>query len=154
MSCLLNDPSEFVGGELEFKMPDKVAFREVVMVGQKTEIKLKKQEVLLFPPSVEHQVLPVFEGTRDSLVVWFLEKEWPLHWRCCGFRSTRRLLVCGGVCYGRAHTNTLDSNGAPCRGLLLVKTTRGAGAWFKWWTCSRFVICCSCTCSCNCRFRR
>ena len=75
MSCLLNDPSEFVGGELEFKMPDKVAFREVVMVGQKTEIKLKKQEVLLFPPSVEHQVLPVFEGTRDSLVVWFLEKE-------------------------------------------------------------------------------
>ena len=74
MSCLLNDTSEFVGGEMEFKMPDKYHSGGVLMTGQKTEIKLKKREVLLFHPNIEHQVLPVFEGTRDSLVVWLVEK--------------------------------------------------------------------------------
>tara|TARA_B000000557_G_scaffold58875_1_gene45735 strand:- start:894 stop:1451 length:558 start_codon:yes stop_codon:yes gene_type:complete len=63
MSCLLNDPSEFEGGEMEFKSEK-----------QKTTIKLKKHHPILFMPDLEHQVLPVLEGHRDSLVVWFLQR--------------------------------------------------------------------------------
>ena len=63
MSCLLNDPSEFDGGEFQCRA-----------LGQKTTIPLEKREVLLFMPDLEHQVLPVMRGTRDSLVVWFIEK--------------------------------------------------------------------------------
>jgi len=75
MSCLLNDPSEYEGGDMEFKLPNRVIPGEVEMVGQKTVVKLAKRQVLLFQPNVEHQVLPVFEGYRDSLVVWFLDKD-------------------------------------------------------------------------------
>ena len=74
MSCLLNDPSEFEGGEMEFKMPDRFHPGGIVMEGQKTVVKLKKDHPILFMPNVEHQVLPVLEGHRDSLVVWFLQK--------------------------------------------------------------------------------
>ena len=63
MSCLLNDPSEFEGGEMQFR--DKE---------QKTTIKLKKHRPILFMPNLEHQVLPVLKGHRDSLVVWFLQR--------------------------------------------------------------------------------
>ena len=63
MSCLLNDPSEFDGGEFQCRA-----------LGQKTTIPLEKREVLLFMADLEHQVLPVMRGTRDSLVVWFIEK--------------------------------------------------------------------------------
>lgn len=74
MSCLLNDPSEFEGGEMEFKMPDRFHPGGMRMEGQKTVVKLKKDHPILFMPNIEHQVLPVLEGHRDSLVVWFLQK--------------------------------------------------------------------------------
>ena len=63
MSCLLNDPSEFDGGEFQCRV-----------LGQKTTIELDKDYPLLFMSDLEHQVLPVMRGMRDSLVVWFLEK--------------------------------------------------------------------------------
>ena len=63
MSCLLNDPSEFDGGEFQARA-----------LGQATTIELDKDYPLLFVPDLEHQVLPVMRGVRDSLVVWFLEK--------------------------------------------------------------------------------
>jgi len=63
MSCLLNDSSEFDGGEFQVRA-----------LGQKSIIPLEKREVLVFQPDLEHQVLPVMRGVRDSLVVWFLEK--------------------------------------------------------------------------------
>ena len=63
MSCLLNDSSEFDGGEFQVRV-----------LGQKTTIPLEKREVLVFQPDLEHQVLPVMRGVRESLVVWFLEK--------------------------------------------------------------------------------
>ena len=63
MSCLLNDSSEFDGGEFHVRA-----------LGQKSVIPLEKSEVLVFQPDLEHQVLPVMRGQRDSLVVWFLEK--------------------------------------------------------------------------------
>ena len=75
MSCLLNDPSEFVGGEMEFKLPDKYHRDGIVMQGQKTEIKLQKEYQVLFGSDIPHQVCPVWEGQRDSLVVWFTPKK-------------------------------------------------------------------------------
>ena len=63
MSCLLNDPSEFDGGEFQCRV-----------LGQTTTIELDKDYPLLFMSDLEHQVLPVMRGMRDSLVVWFLEK--------------------------------------------------------------------------------
>ena len=63
MSCLVNDPSEFDGGEFQCRV-----------LGQKTTIELDKDYPLLFMSDLEHQVLPVMRGMRDSLVVWFLEK--------------------------------------------------------------------------------
>ena len=63
MSCLLNDPSEFDGGEFQCRV-----------LGQETTIELDKDYPLLFMSDLEHQVLPVMRGMRDSLVVWFIEK--------------------------------------------------------------------------------
>jgi Rps23 Pro-64 3,4-dihydroxylase Tpa1-like proline 4-hydroxylase len=75
LSCLLNHPSEFEGGEFEIKFKDQVSKDgTIVMAGQKTEIKLKQYQAVLFPPDLMHRVLPVWEGVRDSLVIWFMEK--------------------------------------------------------------------------------
>jgi len=75
LSCLLNHPSEFEGGEFEIKFKDQVSKDgTIVMAGQKTEVKLKQYQAVLFPPDLMHRVLPVWEGVRDSLVIWFMEK--------------------------------------------------------------------------------
>jgi hypothetical protein len=73
LTSLLNPPSEYEGGEFEFRMPNRIA-GDLVMEGQKTVMKLKERDVLLFTPELEHQVLPVLGGQRDSLVIWFIEK--------------------------------------------------------------------------------
>jgi predicted 2-oxoglutarate/Fe(II)-dependent dioxygenase YbiX len=54
-------------------MPNRIA-GDLVMEGQKTVMKLKEKDILLFTPELEHQVLPVLGGQRDSLVIWFIEK--------------------------------------------------------------------------------
>ena len=46
----------------------------IVMVGQKSVMKMKEGCPIVLLPKLEHQVLPVLRGQRDSLVVWFLEK--------------------------------------------------------------------------------
>ena len=58
-SCLLNDPSEFEGGELTL-MPDSIGY----------PIQLKKYEICFFPSWMPHKVVPVTKGTRISLVGW------------------------------------------------------------------------------------
>jgi predicted 2-oxoglutarate/Fe(II)-dependent dioxygenase YbiX len=73
LTSLLNPPSEYEGGEFEFRMPNRIA-GDLVMEGQKTVMKLKEKDILLFTPELEHQVLPVLGGQRDSLVIWFIEK--------------------------------------------------------------------------------
>ena len=75
MSCLLNSPDEFEGGEMEFRLPSKRHREDIIMEGQKTVVKLRKDYPILFKPDLPHQVLPVTRGVRDSLVVWFLDKE-------------------------------------------------------------------------------
>ena len=59
LSVQLNDPSEYKGGELEFKFGRK-------------DLKVKKERgmVTFFPSYTLHRVRPVTEGTRYSLVAW------------------------------------------------------------------------------------
>ena len=58
MTLLLNDPSEFEGGDLEIKAPGKFA-------------ELKQGHAIIFASFLNHRVNPVRRGLRQSLVVWF-----------------------------------------------------------------------------------
>ena len=58
MTLLLNDPSEFEGGELELMGPGKFA-------------ELKQGHAIIFASFLNHRVVPVTKGVRQSLVVWF-----------------------------------------------------------------------------------
>ena len=58
MTLLLNDPSEFEGGDLELMAPGKFA-------------ELKQGHAIIFASFINHRVNPVRRGTRQSLVVWF-----------------------------------------------------------------------------------
>lgn len=59
MVILLSDPSEFEGGQFEMKPRANPSFLT------------KQGDVLFFKSDIEHRVLPVTEGTRHSIVVWF-----------------------------------------------------------------------------------
>ena len=58
MTLLLNDPSEFEGGDLELMGPGKYA-------------PLKQGHAICFASFLNHRVNPVKRGMRQSLVVWF-----------------------------------------------------------------------------------
>ena len=58
MTLLLNDPSEFEGGDLEIMGP-----------GRSTP--LKQGHAICFASFLNHRVQPVTKGMRQSLVVWF-----------------------------------------------------------------------------------
>ena len=58
MTLLLNDPSEFEGGDLQLMGPDKT-------------IPLKQGHAICFASFLNHRVAPVTKGIRQSLVVWF-----------------------------------------------------------------------------------
>ena len=56
-SVLLNDVSEFEGGNLEFK-------------GMENQPIMKQGSLIVFPSFIEHRVVPVTSGTRYSAVSW------------------------------------------------------------------------------------
>jgi len=56
-SVLLNDVSEFEGGQLEFK-------------NREDQPIMKQGSLIVFPSFIEHQVVPVTKGTRYSAVSW------------------------------------------------------------------------------------
>ena len=58
MTLLLNDPSEFEGGDLELMAPGKFA-------------NLQQGHAICFASFLNHRVAPVTKGVRQSLVVWF-----------------------------------------------------------------------------------
>ena len=58
MTLLLNDPSEFEGGDLELMAPGKFA-------------ELKQGHAIVFASFLNHRVNAVKRGVRQSLVVWF-----------------------------------------------------------------------------------
>lgn len=57
--CLMNDPSEFEGGELILR------FNE-----QDYPVPLKKNSVIAFPSFVQHKVTPVTSGVRYTAAMW------------------------------------------------------------------------------------
>ena len=57
MSLLLNDPSEFEGGNLE--------------IAGKNLSPMKQGHAAIFASFLQHRVIPVTKGVRKSLVVWF-----------------------------------------------------------------------------------
>lgn len=54
--CLLNDPREFEGGQLEIKNVDVTP--------------MKKGDVVVFPSFIEHRVTPVTKGVRKTATMW------------------------------------------------------------------------------------
>ena len=58
MTLLLNDPSEFEGGELQ-------------IVGAKNTELMKQGHAAIFAAFLQHRVTPVTRGVRRSLVMWF-----------------------------------------------------------------------------------
>ncbi len=58
MTLLLNDPSEFEGGDLELMSPGKFG-------------ELKQGHAIIFASFLNHRVNPVKRGVRQSLVCWF-----------------------------------------------------------------------------------
>lgn len=69
LSCVvqLTDPNTYSGGDLEFynvsESPDKDEIRT-------------QGTVIFFPSFIEHAALPVTEGTRHSLAIWFDGPKW------------------------------------------------------------------------------
>ena len=57
MTVLLNDPSEFEGGDLE--------------IANLTMKPMKQGHAAIFASFLQHQVKPVTKGVRRSLVMWF-----------------------------------------------------------------------------------
>ena len=76
LTCQLNDPSEFEGGEFEFDFrnydPDKRKKKHGL---EATEVR-SKGSVIVFPSYVWHRVKPITKGSRYSLVMWALGKPW------------------------------------------------------------------------------
>lgn len=60
LSCviLLNDPSEFTGGELQLKTKE----------GE--NLLTKQGDIIVFPSFLEHKVTPVTQGNRYTAVTW------------------------------------------------------------------------------------
>lgn len=56
--CLLNDPSEFVGGEFQIKLYSEYA------------VPLEKGTIIAFPSALYHRVVPVVSGLRKSATIW------------------------------------------------------------------------------------
>ena len=68
MTINLTDPTTYKGGRMQFEFP-KVSKEPVV----RECVPARAQgSVIVFPSFILHRVTPVTEGTRYSLVAWFL----------------------------------------------------------------------------------
>ncbi len=69
----LSNPSEYVGGNLEFDMRNQKDWEQdkKKAIHECTEIR-PRGSIIVFPSFVWHRVAPVTKGTRYSLVVWNL----------------------------------------------------------------------------------
>jgi|TARA_R100000081_G_scaffold90617_1_gene66218 PKHD-type hydroxylase len=72
-SLLLNDPSEYEGGELQFDIRNQENSKN-----NKIETVTSKDQgtLIIFPSFSFHRVLPVKHGVRYSLVTWFQGPDW------------------------------------------------------------------------------
>jgi PKHD-type hydroxylase len=71
MSLMLNDGSEYEGGDFQFDYrnyhPTKVSEKDKIITADQVK---KKGSILVFPSFVWHRVTKVTKGTRCSLVNW------------------------------------------------------------------------------------
>jgi len=67
VSCLLSDPKDYKGGDLEFAIMDKEPNEKPDIIKLKS---LKKGSIVVFPSFLWHRVKPVTKGIRYSLVIW------------------------------------------------------------------------------------
>jgi PKHD-type hydroxylase len=61
LSLLLNDPSEFRGGEFQINLGDE---------SEAETIEFDRGTMVAFPSYIIHRVAPVYEGIRKAIVVW------------------------------------------------------------------------------------
>jgi PKHD-type hydroxylase len=66
VTCILSNPDDYEGGELEFQPRDQTDPNMVLS----TEHLKKRGTVIVFPSYTWHRVKPITKGTRYSLVVW------------------------------------------------------------------------------------
>jgi PKHD-type hydroxylase len=69
VTVLLNDPSEFEGGDLEFDAYTKPHEKKLRLNTRKHLT--GPGSLIVFPSFVYHRVAPVTKGVRYSLVIWF-----------------------------------------------------------------------------------
>ena len=69
----LNDPSEYVGGNLEFDFRNQVDWERNKKKAIKSCEEIRPRgSIIVFPSFCWHRVAPVTSGTRYSLVIWNL----------------------------------------------------------------------------------
>ena len=56
--CLMSDPSEYEGGDLE------------IQLYQDYKVDMQKGQLIAFPSMLQHRVLPIISGIRTSAVIW------------------------------------------------------------------------------------
>ena len=61
LSLLLNEPTEFRGGEFQINLGDE---------SQAETIEFDRGTMVAFPSYIIHRVAPVYEGIKKALVVW------------------------------------------------------------------------------------
>jgi len=62
----LTDPKDYKGGDFEFSEVETPS----------SHILKPKGSILAFPSYLKHRITPIKEGTRKSLVAWFIGPEW------------------------------------------------------------------------------
>jgi PKHD-type hydroxylase len=72
ISVMLNDPSEYEGGELEIQASKGVTDQPYDI----QKMRLPKGSAVVFPSFQIHSVHPVIKGVRKSLVIWFFGPKW------------------------------------------------------------------------------
>ena len=73
VTCSLSNPDTYKGGELEFYQGDPVNSKKKNVI-KVSEI-VKQGSIIVFPSFMWHRVKPIIKGTRYSLVIWNLGKE-------------------------------------------------------------------------------
>lgn len=56
--CLMSDPSEYEGGDLEIQLYNDY------------KVDMKKGQLIAFPSILQHRVIPIISGIRNSAVIW------------------------------------------------------------------------------------
>jgi PKHD-type hydroxylase len=56
--CLMSDPEEYEGGDLQ------------IQLYQDYKVEMQKGQMIAFPSVLQHRVLPIISGLRNSAVIW------------------------------------------------------------------------------------